>query len=72
VFFCDVMMPELTGMDLYTEVSALAPDLGARMVFITGGAFTAAARKFLERSSNLKLEKPFSMEDLRAMVRSVA
>ena len=66
------MMPELTGMDLHAEVSRVAPDQGSRMIFITGGAFTPAARQFLDTISNPRLEKPFGLEELRAMVRSVA
>ena len=42
VILCDLMMPEMTGMDLYAELEQLAPDQAARMVFVTGGAFTAA------------------------------
>src|SRR5256885_3992483 len=72
VFLCDLMMPELTGMDLHAEVSRVAPDQGSRMIFITGGAFTPAARQFLDTISNPRLEKPFGLEELRAMVRSVA
>ncbi|MBI2392634.1 MAG: PAS domain-containing protein [Deltaproteobacteria bacterium] len=56
---CDLMMPEMTGMDLHAEVVRRFPEMGPRFVFLTGGAFTARARAFLEQSPNPRLEKPF-------------
>jgi len=62
------MMPRVTGMDLYVELSRIAPDQAERVVFLTAGAFTSRARAFLERISNLRMEKPFSLAALRAFV----
>jgi CheY-like chemotaxis protein len=72
VLFCDLMMPGLSGMDLHAEISAAHPDVADRIVFVTGGAFTSAARSFLERVSNRRLDKPFRGELLRDLVREVA
>ncbi len=68
VVFCDLMMPDMTGMEWFEEVRAAAPALAPRVVFVTGGAFTDAARAFLERVENPKLEKPFGPADVRALV----
>ncbi len=68
---CDLMMPTLSGMDLFEELSRVAPEQAARMVFMTGGAFTERARAFLERVQNPRLEKPFSIQNLRLIIRSV-
>ena len=65
---CDLMMPEMSGMDFQVALDRAAPALSRRLIFITGGAFTARARDFLERSPNLTLEKPFSPAELRAVV----
>jgi ligand-binding sensor domain-containing protein/signal transduction histidine kinase/CheY-like chemotaxis protein len=70
LILCDLMMPELTGMDLHAEVSAAAPAVAKRMVFITGGAFTPAAREFLEKVENPRVEKPFDSAKLREQVRA--
>jgi hypothetical protein len=59
-------------MDLQAWLSGLAPALAARMVFITGGAFTPSARAFLDRPDIRRLEKPFERDTLRALVASVA
>ncbi len=36
---------------------------------MTGGTFTPTARDFLERTSNRRIEKPFDVDRLRAVVR---
>jgi PAS domain S-box-containing protein len=68
VILCDLMMPVMTGMDLYAEVVRTAPGVAARFVFMTGGAFTQRARAFLESVSNPYLEKPLEMSKLRSLV----
>ncbi len=72
VIFCDVMMPEMSGMDLYSKVKAGAPDQAARVVFITGGTYTERAATFLEEVPNPRMEKPFDPRAIRAMVGQVA
>jgi PAS domain S-box-containing protein len=68
VVFCDLMMPEMSGMEWYEEVRRAAPELAGRVVFVTGGAFTVAAREFLERVPNARVEKPFEPDEIRAIV----
>jgi PAS domain S-box-containing protein len=68
---CDLMMPELSGMALHAELRAIDPALADRMIFVTGGAFTEAAREFLERVPNPRLEKPVDRAALREAVRRV-
>ncbi|HZI09388.1 MAG TPA: ATP-binding protein, partial [Myxococcus sp.] len=70
VVLCDLMMPEMTGMDLYDALVKASPQVAKRVVFITGGAFTPSARNFLERVENPRVEKPFDPETLRALVRT--
>jgi hypothetical protein len=40
-----------------------------RMVFVTGGVFTARARDFLASVDNPRLGKPFDIDSLLATVR---
>lgn len=68
VVLCDLMMPVMTGMDLYAEVVRRAPRLVGRLVFMTGGAFTPRARAFLESVANPCLEKPLDTSKLRSLV----
>jgi CheY-like chemotaxis protein len=71
VILCDLMMPEMTGMELYAELGKLAPEQRERVVFVTGGAFTPRAREFLERVTNARVEKPIDFQNLRLLLRSL-
>ena len=68
VILCDLMMPQMTGMDLFAEIERFAPEQAERIVFIAGGAFTARARDFLDAVRNPRLEKPFDVGGLYAVV----
>jgi signal transduction histidine kinase/CheY-like chemotaxis protein len=71
VILCDLMMPDMTGMDLHAEAARLRPEDAARFVFVTGGAFTRASREYLDAVANPRVEKPFDTRDLRALVRDL-
>jgi CheY-like chemotaxis protein len=66
---CDLMMPQLSGMELHEILGRTRPEVARRLVFMTGGAFTDRAREFLERVGNPQLGKPFAPQDLREAVR---
>jgi signal transduction histidine kinase len=68
VIICDLMMPQMTGMELHAELTRLAPEQAARIVFVTGGAFTPGAREFLDAVPNHRIEKPFETQQLRAVL----
>ena len=68
VIFCDLMMPQITGMELHEQMTVKYPDQAGRMVFVTGGAFTSAAREFLDNVANRRVEKPFDLKVLRGLV----
>jgi CheY-like chemotaxis protein len=69
VVLCDLMMPDLTGMELHADLSQSAPGVARRMVFVTGGAFTPAARTFMDTVQNARVDKPFDPQKLREQVR---
>ncbi len=72
VILCDVMMPEVSGMELYAWMNERRPELIRRLVIMTGGAFTPRAREFLTACPCARLEKPFDADQLRAIVRVLA
>ena len=41
-------------------------------MFVTGGAFSADARRFLEKAVSAVIQKPFRVEDLLALVDTIA
>jgi CheY-like chemotaxis protein len=65
---CDLMMPMMTGMDLYAEATRIDPKLAARFVFMSGGTSSQRARAFLASVSNPCLAKPLDMGRLRSIV----
>ena len=64
---CDLQMPEMSGIELYAAVKARFPELGDRFVFVTGGAFSAEAKRFLEQDITC-LGKPFRIEELLTVI----
>lgn len=69
VILCDLMMPDLTGWELYADLLNGMPSQAERMVFITGGVFTPRAAQFLDEVPNPRIEKPFVPTELRAFIR---
>ena len=69
IVLCDLMMPGMNGMQLYAELEHSHPALAKRIIFMTGGAFTPAARQFLASIPNLNLSKPFEPDALTKAVR---
>ena len=59
----------MNGMQLYAELERSNPSLVKRIVFITGGAFTPAALKFLATIPNPNITKPFDADTLQKLVR---
>ncbi|MBI3070519.1 MAG: response regulator [Deltaproteobacteria bacterium] len=68
VILCDLMMPEMTGMELHGEVTRRLPEVAGCFIFMTGAAVTSSAREFLDRVPNSHLEKPFNAARLRALI----
>ncbi len=68
VILCDLQMPDMSGMELHAAVRLRIPPLAERFVFVTGGAFSSDARRFLEESVAAVIQKPFRLEDLMALI----
>ncbi|MEO8699557.1 MAG: two-component regulator propeller domain-containing protein [Kofleriaceae bacterium] len=68
----DVMMPNMTGIELLEEIVKLAPVLARRVIFLSGGVFTPQTRARLDELGTLQLEKPVNSKDLRSWVNRVA
>jgi signal transduction histidine kinase/CheY-like chemotaxis protein len=71
MILCDVMMPEVSGMDVYDAIRLMDPVLLRRVVMMTGGAFSQRAREFLANIDAPVIEKPFEPGQLHAMVCSL-
>lgn len=68
VILCDLMMPNMGGMEFYEALIQRLPTYAPRVIFLTGGTFTQQTLDFLERIPNLHLRKPVNLRELRAVV----
>lgn len=59
IVLCDLMMPEMSGVELFARLSVEHPELPPRVIFMSGGAFTPEATSFLASVPNPQLDKPF-------------
>jgi signal transduction histidine kinase len=59
VILCDIMMPQMSGMDVFREACARWPEVKGRFVFLTAGAHTTAGRAFVTQEGVSVLDKPF-------------
>jgi CheY-like chemotaxis protein len=72
VILCDLQMPDISGAELYAMVSGRYPSLAERFIFVTGGAFSSDAKRFLEVSDCAVINKPFRVEELLGMIEQIA
>lgn len=72
VILCDLMMPRTSGMDLFAWLEGEHAELAKRMVFMTGGAYTARAQDFLEAVPNRRIDKPFEVGELVELIADVS
>lgn len=68
LILCDLVMPEMSGIDIYQWMLRNRRELVPRMMFMTGGAFTQEMREFVSGVRNVIMHKPFDNKTLRWMV----
>jgi signal transduction histidine kinase/CheY-like chemotaxis protein len=68
----DVKMPGLNGPALYERIQEQDPDLCRRVVFLTGDTMSPTTRGFLQDLGSPYLTKPFTINDLRAIILHMA
>jgi two-component system, cell cycle sensor histidine kinase and response regulator CckA len=67
----DLSMPGIDGPQLFERIRHRWPGLERKIIFSTGGAYTAASRAFLASVPNSRFEKPISREELRPLLQVV-
>ncbi|MDP9034278.1 MAG: response regulator [Myxococcota bacterium] len=63
----DVMMPGMTGTQLFERAQALDPSIAAVFVFMTGGAIGEERERMVATGAR-HLSKPVGVEELRALL----
>jgi len=61
---CDIKLPDISGMEVFKELKKRYPDIADRVFFITGDT-SSKTKKFLDKSGNPYLFKPFKIDKLR-------
>jgi signal transduction histidine kinase len=70
--FCDIMMPVLSGIDLFQEVTRAHPGLASRFVLLTGAAQGPEVDALLKKPEVRVVEKPLERQNLLALCREIA
>jgi PAS domain S-box-containing protein len=69
---CDLMMPELSGIQLYQRLRRERPEVTDRMLFMSGGAFGEEAEAFVHQMGTRVFEKPWDLPVVSRRLREVA
>jgi PAS domain S-box-containing protein len=66
---CDIRMPDGDGPAFYGWLTANRPELSRRIAFVTGDTLGPSAGRFLARSGCPVIEKPFTLDDIAAVLK---
>jgi len=67
----DVRTPEMNGTELYQQLKDKHPEMVNKIIFTTGDVLDVNIKAFLEKANKPYLAKPFTPDELRAVVRAV-
>ena len=67
LIFCDLMMPNVSGIEVYRSIFAANRAQASKVVFMTGGAFTTSAQEFLDEVGRVHIAKPFTVDSIRTI-----
>jgi DNA-binding response OmpR family regulator len=65
----DIKTPVMDGKQLYRYIERKYPELAGRVIFTTGDVINSDTQNFLEKTGRPFLLKPFSPDELKALVR---
>ena len=68
LFLMDIRTPEINGKELYQWLQQKHPQLASRVIFTTGSVIDEDTMTFIEQTGRPFLPKPFTLDELRAIV----
>jgi signal transduction histidine kinase/CheY-like chemotaxis protein len=71
LILCDLMMPDMNGIQFERELRERHPSLGESVLFVSAGAFTPEARAFCEANRERMLDKPIDFDGLRSRLSQI-
>ena len=66
----DIRTPSMSGIELYEHLEEKHPVMTSRIIFTTGDVMSGNIKAFLEKTNRPYLPKPFTPDELRAIVRT--
>jgi CheY-like chemotaxis protein len=67
----DIRTPTMNGVELYEHLEENYPEMTSRVIFTTGDVLSSNIKTFLEKTNRPYLPKPFTPDELRAIVKRV-
>ena len=67
----DIRTPEMNGIELYQHLESEFPEAVNKVTFTTGDVRNSNIKEFLERTNRPYLSKPFTPDEIRAIVKTV-
>ncbi len=67
--FIDIRTPGMSGMELFQYLAAEKPEQASKTIFTTGDILSPGVESFLAKANRPYLAKPFTPDELRAVVR---
>jgi len=65
----DIRTPVMNGKELYQHIKKKRPEFASKVIFTTGDILDSNLKSFLDEVSRPYLPKPFTPDELRAIVR---
>ena len=72
IVFCEIELPDRSGLDLHADVARKSPDLAGRFVFVTDGILSPELAAYVLGSGCPTLVKPIDLQEIRVLVQTAA
>ena len=69
LYLLDIKLPVMNGKELYQWLQDKHPQLTSRVIFTSGSVMGEDTRIFIEQSGRPFLPKPFTPDELKAIIR---
>ena len=67
----DIRTPRMNGIELYRQLETECPEAANKFIFTTGDILNGKIKVLLEETMRPYLPKPFTLENLRAIINMV-
>lgn len=69
LIFCDMMMPQMSGVEFHEWIMIEKPHLASRIIFISGGIFSSRVQEYLQINNLRRLNKPFDSDSISEIIK---